>query len=58
MPRPRKTSAPPKDAQSCRHLEAELPVKSKTGAQSHFKRTEPHDGYRFDSSLRPSLQRA
>ncbi len=56
MPRPRKTSAPPKDAESYRHPEADLPARPEIGAQPHFKKTRPATAYRFDSSLAPELQ--
>ena len=56
MPRPRKTSAPPKDAQSYRHPEADLAARPEIGAQAHFKKTKPPTSYRFDSSLAPELQ--
>jgi hypothetical protein len=36
MPRPRKSNAPPKDAESCRHPDADLPARPEIGAQAHF----------------------
>jgi len=56
MPRPRKASAAPKDAQSYRHPEADLPARPEIGAQAHFKKTKPPTTYRFDSSLAPELE--
>jgi len=56
MPSPRKRSAPPKDAQSYRHPEADLPARPEIGAQAHFKKAKPPATYRFDSSLAPDLQ--
>src|ERR1035441_8842661 len=56
MPRPRKASAAPKDAQSYRHPEADLPARPEIGAQAHFKKTKPPTTYRFDSSLAPALE--
>jgi adenine-specific DNA-methyltransferase len=56
MPRPQKTTAPPKDAESHRHPEADLPARPEIGAQAHFKKTKPPTLYRFDSSLAPELQ--
>ena len=56
MPSPRKRSAAPKEAQSYRHPDADLPARPKIGAQAHFKKTKPPTTYRFDSSLAPELQ--
>ena len=56
MPRPRKTNAPPKDAESYRYPDADLPARPEIGAQAHFKKTKPPAAYRFDSSLAPELQ--
>jgi hypothetical protein len=43
MPRPRKTSAPPKDAEPYRHPEADLPARPEIGARPHLtaKMTDP-----------------
>jgi adenine-specific DNA-methyltransferase len=56
MPRQRKTSSSPKDAQSYRHPDADLAVRPEIGAQAHFKKTKPPTTYRFDSSLAPALE--
>ncbi|MCX6924679.1 MAG: site-specific DNA-methyltransferase, partial [Verrucomicrobia bacterium] len=56
MPSPRKASAAPKDAQSYRHPEADLPARPEIGAQAHFKKAKPPTTYRFDSSLAPALE--
>jgi adenine-specific DNA-methyltransferase len=56
MPSPRKARVPPKEAQSYRHPEADLPARPEIGAQAHFKKTKPPSTYRFDSSLAPSLE--
>jgi adenine-specific DNA-methyltransferase len=56
MPSPRKARVPPKEAQSYRHPEADLPARPEIGAQAHFKKTKPPTTYRFDSSLAPALE--
>ena len=56
MPSPRKRSAPPKEALSYRHPEADLPARPEIGAQAHFKKAKPPATYRFDSSLAPALE--
>src|ERR1035441_9649084 len=56
MPSPRKRSAPPKEALSYRHPEADLPARPEIGAQAHFKKAKPPATYRFDSSLAPAME--
>ena len=56
MPSPRKRTAPPKDALSYRHPEADLPARPEIGAQAQFKKAKPATTYRFDSSLAPALE--
>ena len=56
MPSPRKRTAPPKDALSYRHPEADLPARPEIGAQAQFKKAKPATTYRFDSSLAPATE--
>jgi adenine-specific DNA-methyltransferase len=56
MPRQRKTSAPPKDAQSYRYPEVDLAARPEIGAQALFKKAKAPATYRFDSSLAPTLE--